>query len=130
MNTTNIVRKPNGTVDFDAYKGLEGSIGLTGMTFTIKVIDARQSFGRLDLCVEPLNGEGSRWMESRKVELKSEPVPTEVIPTQAMTVREQIAQRAIDASRENGSVNADLIQRLLNQINNGNFATETKETIK
>ena len=130
MTTTNIVRKPSGVIDFDAYKGLEGSIGLTGMTFTVKVIDARQSFGRLDLCVEPLHGEGSRWMEYRKVELKSKPVRSKITTTEVTTVREQIAERAIEASRGNGSSNSDLIQQLLNQINNGNFATETKETIK
>jgi hypothetical protein len=130
MTTTNIVRKPSGVIDFDAYKGLEGSIGLTGMTFTVKVIDARQSFGRLDLCVEPLHGEGSRWMEYRKVELKSEPVRSEITTTEVTTVREQVAQRAIEASRGNGSSNTDLIQQLLNQINNGKIATQTKETIK
>lgn len=130
MTTTNIVRKPSGVIDFDAYKGLEGSIGLTGMTFTVKVIDARQSFGRLDLCVEPLHGEGSRWMEYRKVELKSKPVRSEITTTEVTTVREQVAQRAIEASRGNGSSNADLIQQLLNQINNGKIATQTKETIK
>ena len=130
MTTTNIVRKPSGVIDFDAYKGLEGSIGLTGMTFTVKVIDARQSFGRLDLCVEPLHGEGSPWMEYRKVELKSEPVRSEITTTEVTTVREQVAQRAIEASRGNGSSNTDLIQQLLNQINNGKIATQTKETIK
>ena len=130
MTTTKIVRKPSGVIDFDAYKGLEGSIGITGMTFTVKVIDARQSFGRLDLCVEPLYGEGSRWMEYRKVELKSEPVRSKITTTEVTTVREQIAERAIEASRGNGSSNADLIQQLLNQINNGNIATQTKETIK
>jgi hypothetical protein len=130
MTTTNIVRKPSGVIDFDAYKGLEGSIGITGMTFTVKVIDARQSFGRLDLCVEPLHGEGSRWMEYRKVELKSEPVRSEITTTEVTTVREQVAQRAIEASRGNGSSNTDLIQQLLNQINNGKIATQTKETIK
>jgi hypothetical protein len=130
MTTTNIVRKPSGVIDFDAYKGLEGSIGLTGMTFTVKVIDARQSFGRLDLCVEPLHGEGSRWMEYRKVELKSDPVRSEITTTEVTTVREQVAQRAIEASRGNGSSNTDLIQQLLNQINNGKIATQTKETIK
>jgi len=130
MTTTNIVRKPSGVIDFDAYKGLEGSIGLTGMTFTVKVIDARQSFGRLDLCVEPLHGEGSRWMEYRKVELKSKPVRSEITTTEVTTVREQVAQRAIEASRGNGSSNTDLIQQLLNQINNGKIATQTKETIK
>ena len=130
MTTTNIVRKPSGVIDFDAYKGLEGSIGLTGMTFTVKVIDARQSFGRLDLCVEPLHGEGSRWMEYRKVELKSKPVRSEITTTEVTTVRGQVAQRAIEASRGNGSSNTDLIQQLLNQINNGKIATQTKETIK
>lgn len=128
--TTTIVRKANGAVDVDAYKGLEGIIGVQGMNIIVKVTDARQCYGRLDLCVEPIHGDGSRWVEYRKVELKSEPKPTEITATLAMTVREQIAQRAIEASRENGSDNADLIQRLLNQIHNGTIATETKETIK
>ena len=130
MTTTTIVRKANGAVDFDAYKGLEGSLVVTGMTITVKVIDASQSYGRLDLCVEPICGEGSRWVEYRKVELKSEPVPTEVATTPAITIREQIAQRAIEASRTNGLGNADLIQQLLNKIHNGTSATETKETTK
>lgn len=128
MTATSIVRKANGAVDTDAYKGLEGSIGVMGLTITVRVTDARQCYGRLDLCVEPLHGEGSRWMEYRKVELKSEPKPTEVATTSVITVREQIAQRAIEASRNTEGGNADLIQRLLSQITNGIPATEQKVT--
>jgi hypothetical protein len=124
MTATSIVRKANGAVDTDAYKGLEGSIGVMGLTIIVRVTDARQCYGRLDLCVEPLHGEGSRWMEHRKVELKSEPKPTEV----AITVREQIAQRVIEASRNTEGGNADLIQHLLKQITNGTPATEQKVT--
>ena len=126
---TTIVRKANGAVDTDAYKGLEGRIVVSGMTISVKVTDARQCYGRLDFCVEPLHGEGSRWMEHRKVELSSEPKPT-VEASTITTVREQIAQRAIEASRNTEGGNADLIQRLLNQITNGSNATETKEIIK
>lgn len=128
--TNTIVRKANGAVDTDAYKGLEGNISVLGMTISVRVTDARQCYGRLDLCVEPLHGEGSRWLEYRKVELIKEPTPKAVEVAPVITVREQIAQRAIEASRNNEGGNADLIQRLLNQITNGSNATETKEIIK
>lgn len=128
--TNTIVRKANGAVDTDAYKGLEGNISVLGMTISVRVTDARQCYGRLDLCVEPLHGEGSRWLEYRKVELTKEPTPKAVEVAPVITVREQIAQRAIDASRNTEGGNADLIQRLLNQITNGSNATETKEIIK
>ena len=130
MTATTIVRKANGAVDTDAYKGLEGSISVQGMTISVKVTDARQCYGRLDLCVEPLHGKGSRWMEHRKVELSEVPKPTVVDATPVVTVREQIAQRAIEASRNTEGGNADLIQRLLSQITNGTSATTNKETIK
>lgn len=128
--TNTIVRKANGAVDTDAYKGLEGNISVLGMTISVRVTDARQCYGRLDLCVEPLHGEGSRWLEHRKVELTNKPTPTATEVAPVITVREQIAQRAIEASRNTEGGNADLIQRLLNQITNGSNATETKEIIK
>lgn len=129
MTATTIVRKANGTVDTDAYKGLEGSISVQGMTILVRVTDARQCYGRLDLCVEPLHGTGSRWMEYRKVELTDAPKPT-VATTTVATVREQIAQRAIEASRNTEDGATDLIQRLLSQITNGTSATKEKETTK
>jgi hypothetical protein len=69
-------------------------------------------------------------MEHRKVELNEVPKPTVVEATPVVTVREQIAQRAIEASRNTEGGNADLIQRLLSQITNGTSATTNKETIK
>ncbi len=130
MTATTIVRKANGAVDTDAYKGLRGSISVQGMTIFVKVTDARQCYGRLDLCVEPLHGNGSRWMEHRKVELSEAPKPTVAETTPVATVREQIAQRAIEASRNTEGGNADLIQRLLSQITSGTSAITNKETIK
>lgn len=90
---SNLVRKENGLVDFDAYKGIAGTIEVGEMTVSIVVIDARLSFGRLDLCVMPTSGSGFRWIDQKNVTLGVDPITraTPVVPK--MTIREQIALR-------------------------------------
>jgi hypothetical protein len=88
-----LLKKPNGSIDTDAYKGLTGVVDVNGMKVSVIVTDARVCYGRFDLCVEPKQGRGFRWIDYRNVELSSQPKPsstsTEVIST-TPTIREMI----------------------------------------
>ena len=35
-----------------------------GLTFEVKIIDAKQSYGRLRYLVTPISGTGERWVEN------------------------------------------------------------------
>jgi hypothetical protein len=49
------------------------SIGKTGflqidkMQFHVKILNVRESFGRLDFHVTPVDGNGSQWVDSHRV---------------------------------------------------------------
>ena len=51
------------------YVGREGSVEADGFKVRIKVEDARQAFGRLDLLVKATCAEGLKWVSSEKVKL-------------------------------------------------------------
>lgn len=76
MTKTEIIRQVNGAIDYSAYKGLEATIDVNGMSVDVLVTDARVAYGRFDLCVEPKSGVGFRWIDYRNVSLKRQPVPT------------------------------------------------------
>lgn len=52
---------------------LLGSSGLLrsadGLRVSVRVLDARPAFGRLDLLVEPVEGSGSAWVSADRVNL-------------------------------------------------------------
>lgn len=85
------LRKKNGSVDTEAYKGLSGLVDVNGMKVSVRITDARVCYGRFDLCVEPKQGDGFRWIDYKNVELSETPKPTgestEEAPT---TIREMI----------------------------------------
>lgn len=78
MTATDILKQKNGSIDYDAYKGLEGTVDVNGMSVDVVITDARTCYGRFDLCVEPKSGHGFRWIDHRNVELKSRPTSTVV----------------------------------------------------
>ena len=45
------------------------SHGEQGLVVTVKVLDAREVYGRLDLFVAPVAGSGAAWVEARRVTL-------------------------------------------------------------
>jgi len=61
-------------LELAAYIGktgtLHNSTGVTGLSFDVRVINARVSYGGLQLEVEPIAGSGRRWVEARRVILQ------------------------------------------------------------
>jgi hypothetical protein len=73
-----IQRQPDGRPDYNWYKGKWGSVDVDGLLVDVKVTDARNRYGHLDLLVSPVSGAGERWLEHHKVSIASavEETPT------------------------------------------------------
>jgi hypothetical protein len=41
----------------------KGKVSMDGMWVNVKVIDARKVFGRVDVLVTPISGEGQSWIQ-------------------------------------------------------------------
>ena len=63
----------DGKINFDAYRGLTGTITWADMVIDIAVVDARQRYGHLDLQVTPISGHGFIWLERKNVHLFEDP---------------------------------------------------------
>jgi len=64
---------PDGRINYEAYKGLDGAIEENGLTVDVRIVDARRRYGHLDLLVVPKAGSGERWMERKNVALNNDP---------------------------------------------------------
>ena len=84
MTETGVLKQKNGSIDYEAYKGLEGVIDANGMSVNVVITDARVCYGRFDLCVEPKSGHGFRWVDHRNVQLSTTPT-SKAIPTMTFT---------------------------------------------
>lgn len=84
-----LLRKENGSVDANAYKGLRAMYDVNGMKVFVRITDTRQAYGRFDVCVEPASGVGYRWIDIRNIELLDEPKPS---TTTTPTVMELVAR--------------------------------------
>ena len=80
LDRSEFARNMDGSIDFDAYCGLSGSILHGELRIDVEVIDARQRYGHLDLLVTPIAGDGSRWMERKNVHLQTDPALREPRP--------------------------------------------------
>ena len=47
----------------------EGTLSLGGFTIPVRILDARENFGRVDVLVEPITGEGQAWYSADNVKL-------------------------------------------------------------
>lgn len=103
--TVNIIRTASGSLDTESYKNIDGTIAVDGMTIDVTVIDARLAYGRLDFCVQPKSGAGSKWVSSNKVAHTSKPVPSNpkmVLRDKTKRVplfREEVARRKAESSK-------------------------------
>lgn len=43
---------------------------INGMKFPVRILDARKVWGRVDVLVEPVGGEGSKWVEKSAISVK------------------------------------------------------------
>lgn len=55
------------TLDLTEYSGRTGTITLDALTVGVQIKEARVRFGHIDLLVTPINGNGERWVESRRI---------------------------------------------------------------
>lgn len=51
-------------------KGQEALVTMDGIDVTVRIIDARFVFGRIDVRIEPLSGEGQKWVRATSVKMK------------------------------------------------------------
>ena len=70
---TKFARTMDGKINFDAYRGLTGTVTWADMVIDIAVVDARQRYGHLDLQVTPISGHGLLWLERKNVHLFDDP---------------------------------------------------------
>jgi len=70
---TKFARTMDGKINFDAYRGLTGTVAWADMVIDIAVVDARQRYGHLDLQVIPISGHGLLWLERKNVHLFDDP---------------------------------------------------------
>jgi len=52
--------------------GKPGTFSEDGMHWEIKINDARQTWGRLQLFISPIAGTGNRWVYAEKVEVHTD----------------------------------------------------------
>jgi len=76
---TRVARYADGSVNFNAYRGLTASFEpIEGINVNVTITDARQRFGHLDLLVTPISGSGSKWIEHKNINFhNSDPVDSE-----------------------------------------------------
>jgi len=67
ISPINYMRNAKGMIDLEAYKGLEGRVTQNNLTVNVKITDARIRYGHLDLCVTPIAGEGTVWVERKNI---------------------------------------------------------------
>lgn len=60
--------------------GRVGSITQGGIEVSVKVVEERFRFGRRDLCVAPLAGDGSKWVEFHNVKLSEDVAWKKYVP--------------------------------------------------
>ena len=70
---TKFARTMDGKINFDAYRGLTGTVSWADMVIDIAIVDARQRYGHLDLQVTPISGHGLLWLERKNVHLFDDP---------------------------------------------------------
>lgn len=70
---TKFARTMDGKINFDAYRGLTGTVTLNDMIIDVVVVDARQRYGHLDLQVTPISGSCFAWLERKNVHLFEDP---------------------------------------------------------
>lgn len=53
--------------DLRPYVGKRGLFSCRGLRFPVDILDSRARWGRIDLLITPVGGEGSIWVESQSV---------------------------------------------------------------
>lgn len=51
--------------------GQTGNLAIEGLEVGVKILDVRESFGRTDVQITPLNGSNKKWVSLDRVTVKS-----------------------------------------------------------
>jgi len=62
--------RSDGTPDLAAYRDRTGTLAVDKLNIDVKITDARMRYGHLDLLVTPIAGQGERWVEQHRIELR------------------------------------------------------------
>jgi hypothetical protein len=73
LSTVTYARTPAGTIDYEAYEGLDAKIIVNKLEINVKIIKARKRFGHLDLLVIPTSGTGEVWVERKNIKINNDP---------------------------------------------------------
>lgn len=122
--TASVIRTSSGSLDTESYKNITGRITVSDLTLDVVVIDARMAYGRLDFCVQPKSGTGSKWVCSTKVELTSEPVPSNpvaVLPKKKQeksvpSFRAEVARRKAEATKDDAQDTLNHIKSFMDTL--------------
>lgn len=63
------------------YRGRLADLEVDDLSVGVNITDARESFGRIDVYVTPIEGQGSKWVDSKRVTLR--PLPEVKPPAEA-----------------------------------------------
>lgn len=80
-NREKYAKTAEGKINLGAYRGVYGRIEDNGLTFDVRVNQARVRFGHLDLLCTPLAGDGERWVEYKNIVLLNDPAQKAEAPT-------------------------------------------------
>lgn len=58
----------NELVDARTQSTREGLVAMHGWLVAVRVLDARSNFGRVDVLVTPITGNGERWIDLERVQ--------------------------------------------------------------
>jgi len=56
--------------DLNEYIGKTGTYETGGLVVNVKILDARNTFGRVDLLITPVSGLGQKWTMAAKVKME------------------------------------------------------------
>ena len=74
-------RTVKGTIDLNAYIGLDAKIITNKLEVNVKIINARRRFGHLDLLVIPTSGTGEVWVERKNIQIINDPALSPKVST-------------------------------------------------
>lgn len=127
----NYMRKADGSIDLAAYKGLQGEITQNNLNIHVKIKDARVRYGHLDLCVTPVSGSGTVWVERKNIVIPDDKSGKKKTGTAARLEKMSKVTVALDAddafNNANSPISADALRAMIKALVMENSATESRK---
>jgi hypothetical protein len=134
--TIGIIKTSDGSLNVEAYIGIQGRITVDGLDIDVAVTDARVAYGRLDLRVKPVSGEGFRWVSAGKFVPTSETTSSVTATVLPFTTRrdkpllfgEEVARRKANNRLRASKIHSDgelVLQNIKSHM--GHFTKKEEE---